>query len=71
MCLRKQFKVRLQALTELTKDWYTGSTELSWGGEILWLVGWLVGRLVGWLSRLSPDGHCRKQELRDYCQVHE
>jgi len=43
MCLHKQIKVRLKALTELTNDWYAGSIELSWGENILWLVGWLSG----------------------------
>jgi hypothetical protein len=41
MCLHKQFQVRLKALTELTKDRYTSSIELSWSGGIYF--GWLSG----------------------------
>jgi len=59
MCLHKQIKVRLKALTELTNDWYAGSIELSWGENILWLV----------VRVLSPDWPCRKQALHNYCQA--
>jgi hypothetical protein len=40
-CLGLRFEVRLRAMTDHTKDWCLGGTELFTGG--ITLVGWLSG----------------------------